>query len=84
MIKFHLTEDATYMFDFCEPIYKAINLKSGVCHEIFSVKRSPLKNGSRCQKVPIKFSVNLGEFFNDIFTKTETIFFEKYYLDFLP
>ena len=36
-------EDATYMFDFCEPIYKAINLKSGVCHENFSVKRSPLK-----------------------------------------
>ena len=77
-------EDATCMSDFCEPICKAITLKSGVCHKNLSVKRSPLKNGSRCQKIPIKFSVNLGEFFHDIFTKTETIFFEKYYLDFLP
>ena len=71
-------EDATYMSDFCEPIYKAIKLKSGVCHKNLSVKRSPLKNGSRFQKVPTKFSVKLGEFFHDIFTKREHFFFRKY------
>ena len=76
-------EDATCMSDFCEPICKAIKLKSGVCHKNLSVKRSPLKNGSRFQKVPTKFSVKLGEFFHDIFTKRKHFFSKIYYLAFL-